>query len=351
MNPIVFRSANDDIVRASHIPLPPSIPGGFLEASYHFYSHQDPSVSMQEIEAVLEEFGVDFEPVRAKYKFKCVTYKNGASIPFVVSIFSADKDQTYAIEFQRRAGNVIHFCELYRRIRAKLASMGLGDQTHYTQSSFSSSFTSSSSLPALPLPLSLPSIESSSFSPSSELKTLELEGQEFNNNLSYEEVREALLPLLSMASSMCVDIKSQAICTLSQLTENAPPQVQRAIISEGGLLHLLEAISNDNVDVHRCGLAGVANLMKGQPELCEQVAPHLIPILLQRAHSSVVEVQRQSTLALVNIVNLLDPKFFQSNSNLASTIVNQLRDVSSDKTVRGNHTIITQRLSKLTTAF
>eukprot|EP00456_Euglypha_rotunda_P039790 TRINITY_DN3066_c0_g1_i5.p1 TRINITY_DN3066_c0_g1~~TRINITY_DN3066_c0_g1_i5.p1 ORF type:complete len:192 (-),score=17.48 TRINITY_DN3066_c0_g1_i5:17-592(-) len=67
---------------------PPTVPGGYLEPSYHVVSRVKPLFLLQSIVTFAKANSLEFRVLPEKYKVKCVSYPLGESkVPFVASIF------------------------------------------------------------------------------------------------------------------------------------------------------------------------------------------------------------------------------------------------------------------------
>jgi hypothetical protein len=102
---------------------PPSPPGGYLEPSYHVFSSANPTALVQSVLNVLHQQQVDCVVKHEQFKIKCAAYKSCARLSFYVHVFSVGEGSVkrYAVEFQRRSGDALHFSEIYRAAKRTLA--------------------------------------------------------------------------------------------------------------------------------------------------------------------------------------------------------------------------------------
>lgn len=127
LNQIVHREVQFDHGREHKLaPEPPVVPGGYIEPSYHFRAaSSDYQTLFQQVTDVVRKHGIDYLAQTNDFKLKCVTYYNGESVPFIVSIFRMDPQSSeYAVEFQKRDGSIVFFSELFRKMRRELAAAG-----------------------------------------------------------------------------------------------------------------------------------------------------------------------------------------------------------------------------------
>lgn len=249
---------------------PPSPPGGWLEPNYHFVSASEPLDLFQAVQSFLEEKSIDFTVKPAKYKCKCVTYREGGRLPFFVRIFSTAVPKQYAVEFQRRSGDIIHFSEIYREAKYLLNQAG-----HVVNEGPPSPTFQSFRVPELDV------------------------------EVTKEETEETVNCLLSMAGSNYDDVKSQAVQALSQMTLSTDSQ---EIMIQGSAFDLMvDSLSSSHEDIHRCAATAIANLVEGRPEAAKtlQEKNAVVTFLALSTQSDCTEVVRESTRALANMGALL----------------------------------------------
>jgi len=190
---------------------------------------------------------VDFTVNEPKFKLKCVAYKPGElSLPFVGRVFRLDPDgegKRYALELQRRSGDVLYFSELWALTKRYFLAKGMVETRSGAKGS--------------PMPAALPLLARS-------LPQLDVE-------VSEEQIQSTVKCLLQMASSECADVKSQAIAALAKMSI-ADPKTQQLMVSEGCVEALLGALASSLEDVHRCAASALANLGHKRAPVCAAIA-------------------------------------------------------------------------------
>jgi hypothetical protein len=196
---------------------PPRAPT-YVEPNYHFKSRtSNPMALFQTIGEVLKAANVDYTVKVFKYKYKCVCYRNGESIPFDVRVFSllSSGAKEYVVEFQRRKGDVIQFASVYHNLKSVLAAKGYVVEAAQTSRS---SFDMDLDLSDLP------------------------EG----DPPTTEEYEQTVACLVAMFKSGCVDIQTQAVQALAQLTIETE-DVKKVVNEDEVLLPPLTLFSVQNV--------------------------------------------------------------------------------------------------------
>lgn len=277
---------------------PPMAPGGWMEPNYHFLSNTAPAALFGHLKGVLESLDIDFIVKPAKFKYKCVGYREGARLPFYVRIFSTDVRKRYAVEFQRRSGDIIHFSALYRECKSKLAHKGLVVLPPGTKLAPFKKFE--------PLP-PLPPMEDEDIAQTT------------------EEVTATVSCLLGMATSKCADIQTQGMQALSQLTLSDPAkEILRS--QDTGFGVLVESLASPTEDVHRCAISGLANLIEGNQDACQRLrdAKGVDSLFDLASTTDTPQVVRESARALLNLVKIFgvsiaDEDFKRNLENLSQT--------------------------------
>jgi len=248
---------------------PPRAPT-YVEPNYHFKSISNPMELFYTIGEVLKAANVDFTVKVFKYKYKCVCYRNGESIPFDVRVFSLSSSgaKEYVVEFQRRKGDVMQFASVYHNLKAVLGAQG-----HVVEASQTSRSSFDMDLSDLP------------------------EG----DPPTTEEYEQTVQCLVAMFSSNCVDIQAQAIQALAQLTIESE-EVKRVVFGSGWSV-LRSAVKSSIEDIHRCAVSGIANLLQDSREVAECVerTQGLIASVVELVSSEVLQVARESARALANL--------------------------------------------------
>jgi len=259
---------------------PPTPPGGYLEASSHFYSGASPASLIQTLLLLLGQFLVDCKAKHEQFRIKCDAYRSSARLSFWVTIFSASEKASgrYIVEFQRRTGDALYFGELFRAAKRGLAEQNMVEGVVGS---------------SIPEPTS------------AQLPMLECE-------VTFQHVRQTVKSLLQMVQSNCVDIKTQGIIVLADLTA-AAREVQSMMVEAGVLEVLIEHLSSTQTDVHRSAITGIANLAKDDGALGESVCKRLhargvVKKLCVMANSEVPQVVREVARLLSLVGSALGTK-------------------------------------------
>jgi hypothetical protein len=254
---------------------PPRVPS-YIEPNYHFESTSNPTKLFSVIGEALQAADVHFTVKVFKYKYKCVCYRDGGSIPFDVRIFSvaSTSEKKYAVEFQRRKGDVIQFAAVYRELKDVLAVKG-----HVAE---------------FPRPLSR--------------STFDLDLSDFpEEEPTPEEYEETVSCLVAMFKSHCVDIQSQAIQALAQLTKGI--EVAKRAVFKCGWSVLVSGLASSVDDIHRCAVSGIANLLQDNRDVgeCIEKTQGLVAAIVALVSSEVLQVARESARALANLGKQIGP--------------------------------------------
>lgn len=263
-----------------HELLPPLAMGGYLEPYYHFYSTAAPGMILEQLHAALrdlhenpEQLGeLDFEVKPAKFKIKCEAYApNGSKIPFAVRVFRLeDRNDRFAIEFQRRKGDPMSFCAIYRNVYNKLSGIIEPNESENVHP-----------LNDTPVePVDVPSASPVNFDSSMGEQTLKC--------------------LSSMIKSGCIDVQSEALNALVPLTTILP--MAKAICESECFDLLVSHAASEYEEVHRSCLTALANVLELVPDRCSHIVA--VPnhrMLLQRACSRTRHVVRETTRVLLAV--------------------------------------------------
>jgi len=251
---------------------PPIVPGGYLEPYYHVVSRVKPLFLLESIVTFAKSNGLEFRVLPEKYKVKCVSYPLGESkVPFVASIFQMDPDKQgkrYAVEFQRRSGDVIHFSDLWATCKYLFAEKGYIEKEKEKE------------IPKKPVCPKLDDV-----------------------TVTDKQIRETLQCLLQMASSSCCDVKCQAIAALSKMSTEE--QTQKLMLEEACLDAFLSAASSKMEDIYRCAVYALANLAQSAA-ICQSIVEKGgVSILCTLSHSPTNQVVRDCSRALGSIASRL----------------------------------------------
>jgi len=179
-----------------------------------------------------------------------------------------DKGKRYALEFQRRSGDVVQFSDIWAKSKRYFQDQGF--------------FTEKLSVrPKLP---PLPKLEVS---------------------IAEAQTRETLKCLLQMASSSYCDVKSQAIAALSKMSME--DQHHTLMIEESCLETLIAAADCPVEDVHRCAVSALANLSHNRAPVCQQIKEKngLKSLCQLLSKPCAKEVIRETLRALLSIIRSL----------------------------------------------
>lgn len=254
---------------------PPQPPGGYLEPAYHFFSRTSPKTILDTIVAVLSSAGVDCALKQDRFRISCAVYSVGQRLPFSVRVFATHGfDRRYAVEFQRRAGDVLLFNEIYRSARCALEASGLVEGGIRTKAA---PLVSLDTLPPLP---------------------------PIDGNEAVDYNRVTCKNLQNMAASKYVDVKCQAITALCDMTNNVTLATTSMMITEGVIDTLVAESRSDFEDVHRPAVTAIANLTFRRKDVAEAVmSADGMKSLLKLASSDTLQVVRECARCLSNIAS------------------------------------------------
>jgi len=248
---------------------PPTVPV-YLEPSYHIVCRAKPSFLLESLVFFAKLNGVEFRVFPQKYKVKCVFYPLGESkIPFVASIFQMDSDEQgkrYAVEFQRRSGDIIRFSDLWASCKRLFAEKGFIEKEN-----------EKAKKPEIP-----------------KLDDV---------TVTDKQIRETLHCLLQMASSNCCDVKCQAIAALSKMS--IEEQIQKLMLEEACLDAFLAAATSKMEDIQRCAVFALANLAQSVA-ICQSIVEKGgVSFLCSLSRSPTNQVVRDSSRLLGSIASRL----------------------------------------------
>jgi len=279
---------------------PPTVPGGYLEPSYHFISYSHPLMLLQAVIVILKNNAIDFDVNYPKFKVKCVAFPPGEpKLPFVASVFRMEPDERgkrCAVEFQRRSGDVIYFSNIWAISKQHFREKGLLVKDE-----------SISGAKKLPLP-------------------------KLDVTVTDAQTKETLKCLLQMASSSCCDVKSQAIAALAKMSME--DETQKLMIEEGCLDAFIDSVSSKVEDVHRCAVSALANLAQNHESVCRHIADkggvHLLCTLTQ---SGAHQVVRECSRVLGSIATFLGGAIVDEEFRQALEVLRCSRDPFTQKAV------------------
>jgi hypothetical protein len=197
---------------------PPPPKGNYLEPLHHVYCAANANP--------LEVHGASFKSLVAQ-GVDCVP--NESKLVFKVRVYTLP-ERKYCLEFQRRSGNSMRFCHIYRTCLGDLVTMGLLCDD------------------ALSSVSPLPPLMSSRVAP-------------FDSS----KAADAVTSLRQMASSTYVDVVCEAVRALSDSS-------LQVILLQGGILEIfIKGMQSDSEDLRRCGVTGCANLVINQANACREL--------------------------------------------------------------------------------
>lgn len=252
-------------------PSPPHAPE-YLEEGFFFFARAPLSVLFPAIQRLLRDINVDFVVKEEKFKLRCTAYHVGySSVTFVVRMYTVDAQfDQYIIEFQRRSGDVVHFCSLFKMAKQHLRTDGFVEGS--------------------PSPFESNAVHAVQVPPSCDNDVVP----------SSSDTTQGLRSLLHMASSQFCDVKYEAVRCLAQLSSqdgNRP-----ALVEAGGISSLVQSMQHSTRDVERCCVSAIANLAQTDASCQEVLACGGVSILTDLAASSPVpETVRESARALIGI--------------------------------------------------
>lgn len=308
---------------------PPVALGGYLEPHYHFYSDWDANQVMINLHDTLNAFSpteeqvddtvsfrIDCEKNQAKFKFKCTAYSlsGGCATQFVVRVFSLENETSLAVEFQRRSGDPVQFCTVYRRCLHSLKTSGC--------------INKKSRLP-----------QGDMFEPP------KFEGPP--SETAAKDAKETITCLLQMLSSKCVDVQAEAAGALADLAAN--PEMHKAILENSVVEAFCNATKSSSQTVHRCAVTGLANLTGAVAKADAAravIRQQCIKSIVELTNSPCLQVQRDAARLLANMTAVGVPLCGNDAVEELRTRLEGLR-TSGDRRVRDHGDAILNSLSSV----
>jgi hypothetical protein len=281
----------------------PAVPeepkGGYLEPMCHFGSNTAPQEIVGKLTTIFDELAVDFHVVKPKYKIQAISYagqhRHGPSCRFVVRVFSwpkedGEKDEEeeteefgnqkvkkakFAIEFQRRDGDIFHFYELFQAAKESFCPSSISSSTaqHTLRKT------------CLSAPPPLPAL-----------------------SVNEEQVTQGVKCLQQMCASECIDVKVQAILALADLTFQEDAKISSVIASDASVFQtFLSCAASTSEDVSRGALSALANLVKKHMAVAKALAGNdgALTLLEKAAGSSTLEMLRETGRTVENLIEKL----------------------------------------------
>lgn len=254
---------------------PPARPAGnYLEPNHHFYCTRtkSPQELMTTLKHALLEMDVDFTEVKKDYQLRCAAYDVAMEIPFLCSVYtSPNDDNQFVVEVQRRSGDAIFFCSIYRSILSHMVADKAAE---------------ASCLPATRKAFVPPALPPS------------LDAEEEN-----AAFRDSVRILLNMCASPYVDVKLEGLYALARLTSE---EDKRCFIVQDSSFHvLISGLHDANENVHRACLTSLANVCSTEDGPCQAVHSSARSRLLHLATSPTKQVMRESVRLLAAVAQHL----------------------------------------------
>ena len=281
---------------------PPQVPAGYLEPSYHRYlrPHVDPLETLRFVLAHLTSVQVDCVINPDSFKIKAVHYVQGTRIPFYVRVFTNTGVGQYALEFQRRSGDVVAFNELYRGVIRVLDERELLAPAP--------ALTPAMTPALMPVPHLLP--------------------------VDQGDYRQTIECLHSMVRSPFIDVKIQALSGLLEVSSCA----REVMVEEGVVETILEILATDGAheDVFLPAVTALARLSAGSDDVCKRVMVHpsFDRIVSRESSSSSLQTTRECLQILINIVARIPAYVLDAGVVARMWVMVRLYRDSPDPTIR-----------------
>lgn len=279
---------------------PPVAPGNYLEPHYHFFTTIPPSQMFgflkQAVQLVSQKANhgekgyniIDTNIQENQFKIKCIDYAHGSGkTVFNIRIFSLENDPRYAVEFQRRQGCSLGFCNAYRHCLSELSTLGALN-------------ISDVPLKRAEVPAGPPTVD----------------------DVGLQYAPETIKSLLQMLSSECVDIQLEAVKCIVDLATD--PKMAASLCESGVVEALVKASSSSHCDVHRCAVSGLAHLSakcatsaKKASDLGGVIAAAQLSTCRERGTP---QIQRESMKFIENVVAHVGVGVYAKNPDLFQTI-------------------------------
>jgi hypothetical protein len=324
---------NVKVPQTSQPPIAPM----WLEPNSHFYcTAASPSQLFETLLVALQSLHeaanddtrsssictLDCVPSPQLFKLSCTAYQrhSGVATPFIVRVFTTDASKSkYVVEFQRRQGDVVHFYEIFRTARTRITSaypMSVEEGAELSRSS--------SDIPpgvkSLDPSLVIPQLELRSWSAPS------LPSSAGVGSFNKDHICETVRSLLQMCASPCIDIKTQGVLALAELScspsfdeaiKHCSFNIHEVLIAEGCVQLFLECLPLKCQDIHRASLTALANLAETQSNLCTQLVSDAksLSYVYALTSSGTHQVVRESARVLAALASRLGPELLRALPN------------------------------------
>jgi len=146
-----------------------------------------------------------------------------------------------------------------------------------------------------------------------------------------ENAKETMKSLVHMAQSQFIDVKSQAVLALADLS-NAGGVVQQSMIKDGALDCLIDELSCKFEDVHRGALTAVANLSQNDQQVCTRIRDAgAVKTLFTLSNSHTMHVVREAARTIHNVGNTLGKGVIDEDFKRALHVLGCSRDPDARK--------------------
>jgi len=277
----VASDTKSDTEGAAPFPLP-KLPFA-LEHTHVFISRPAGKNVVASVAEVLDDCGVDVVFKPGKCKWKAVAYEQGASLDFRVRLYE-NPEGAIILEVQRRRGDLLQFKRLYLTIVSALAEGGLAKD-----------IAGRAPLMRCALPSQVP--------------------------LTEAQMTEAMAPLFAMLTGPYVEAQTDAAAKLVAFSTSA----ERSCAYKSELENIVPLLCSPNVEVRRCAVSMVANLIEVERECQEQVVElGALRLLMPLAAPGTFDVDPETQRESCRLIACLCEKYGEQVQAVASEPVQQL---------------------------
>lgn len=279
--PSVAVSAKSETEGATPFPLP-KLPFA-LEHTHVFLSRPAGKNIVTSVAEVLDECGVDVVFKPGKCKWKAVAYEQGASLDFRVRLYE-NPEGAIILEMQRRRGDLLQFKRLYLGVVSALAESGLAKD-----------IAGRAPLMRCALPSQEP--------------------------LTEAQMAEAMAPLFAMLKGPYVEAQTDAAAKLVAFSTSS----ERSCAYVRELESIVPLLSTSNLEVRRCAVSMVANLVEVARDCQERVVElGALRLLMPLAAPGTFGVDQETQRESCRLIACLCEKYGEQVQAVASEPVQQL---------------------------